>query len=273
MNSATVKKSATAIRLACAFLFLVTGVACSHDPLTITGRVVDESGQPLSDVSVRACYSGWGQGEAGYLVWDKDYCSETALTDPDGSYVITFEGPVSSRVHASKDGWVQTRDYNTTHSRIVLSKSADNRSRLSDEAKQAEREHRRRRAGESETDYYCRVILPGNQEVRLNAPNAPLAITPTLLVVDARSDALFAVRGSLAAASAFTEELVIKIHREVQSSKLSVKPVPSSCAPDVHFIGVHVPGLDAWPEAGVEFLVPSSNAMFDAHIHGQPAPP
>jgi hypothetical protein len=188
MNNWKIRKLVTNIKFACAFLFLMTGVACSPDPLSITGKVVDESGNSLSDVSVWACYSGWGWGEAGYLVWDKDYCSETTQSNHDGLYIITYKGPVSSRLRARKDGWVQTQSFNTTHSSIVLTRSEDHSSRLRDEANQRDLEHRQRRAWESETDYYCRVILPENQSVNLNYQDETLAITPTLLENAAKGD-------------------------------------------------------------------------------------
>ncbi len=266
MNKWKIKKLATNIKIVCAFLFLMTGVACSHDPLTITGRVVDESGNSLSDVSVWACYSGWGWGEAGYLVWDKDYCSETTQTNHDGLYIITFKGPVSSRLRASKDGWVQTQAFNTTHSRIVLTWSEDHSSRLRAEAKKRDLEHRQRRAEESETGYYCRAILPENKFVNLNYQDETLAITPSLLVNDTQSDALFAVRGSSRGVNTFLGELVLKINGEAPGSDFSLKSVDTSCGLDVQFIGVSIPGLNAWAEARLEILAPSVSAMFDMQI-------
>jgi len=272
MNNWKIKKFSTSLKFACTFLFLMTGVACSHDPLTITGRVVDESGNYLSDVSVRACYSGWGWGEAGYLVWDKDYCSETILTNHDGLYIITFKGPVSSRLRAKKVGWVQTQDFNTTHSHIVLTRSEDHSSRLRTEAKQRDQEHRQRRAGESETEYYCRVILPENQAVNLNYQDETLAITPTLLENAAKSEALFAVRGSSRAVNTFLDELVIKNNGEALGNDVSLRLVETSCGLDVQFIGVSIPGLNAWTNARLEILVPSISAMFDLQIRSHSTP-
>jgi hypothetical protein len=268
MNNWKIKKLATNIKFACAFLFLMTGVACSHDPLTITGRVVDESGNSLSDVSVWACYSGWGwgEGEAGYLVWDKDYCSETTQTNHDGLYIITFKGPVSSRLRTKKDGWVQRQDFNTTHSRIVLTRSEDHSSRLRDEAQQRDLEHRQRRAGESETDYYCRVIFPEKQSVNLNYRDETLGITTTLLENSARSEALFAVRGSFTAVNILSDELVVTINGEAPGSNVSFKRVETSCGLDVQFIGVSIPGLNGLTDARLEVLVPSANAMLNMQI-------
>jgi hypothetical protein len=257
------KKIANLVRFICATQFMIVSTACSYDPLTITGKVVDESGSSLSDVSVRACYSGWGRGDAGYLVWDKDFCSETTHTDQEGLYIITFKGPVSSRLMANKDGWVQTQDYNTTHSRIILTKSEDHSSRLRAEGKRRDQEYRQRLPEESETDYYCRVVLPEKQYVNLSYQDETLAITPTLLVNDAQSDALFAVRGSRTSVNTFSDDLVVRIDGEVPESDITFMTDETNCDPDVHFIGVNFPGLNAWPDAKAEILVPSISAMFE----------
>ncbi len=265
MNKRIIKTVASHIKFACSFLFLVTGVACSHDPLTITGKVVDESGNALNDVAVSACYSGWGWGEADYLVWDKDYCSETSRTNQEGVYVITFNGPVSSRLRTKKEGWVQTQDYNATHSRIVLTRSEDYSSRLRTESMQREREHRQRLPGESETAYYCRVVLPKFQSVNVSYQNESLAITPALLKLNAHGDALFAVRGSSRAVNALSSEMVLKINSEAPGS-VQFKSPETNCGLDVHFLTVSVPGLNTRPDSRVEILVPSVGAMFDLHM-------
>jgi hypothetical protein len=79
-------------KAALTLLLLVAVIGCPYDPLTITGKVVDESGAALGDVTVWACYSGWGWPK-GHLGWDQDYCSETIQTNQDGRYVIKFKGP------------------------------------------------------------------------------------------------------------------------------------------------------------------------------------
>ena len=267
MNIGKNNKLDKAIKLVCAILFLMIASACSDEPLTISGKVLNESGAPLSDVTVWACYSGWGWGEAeGYLVWDKNYCSETTQTNHDGYYVITFKGPTSSKLKARKDGWVQTQDFNTTHSRIILTRVEEHRSTLRAEAKSRDLEHRRRRVEESETDYYCRVILPDIQPVNLNYKDDVLSITPVLLGHEVNSDALFAVRGLSVGVLKFSNEVVLKINGVAQDRNFSLMPVEKSCGMDVNFIGVNSPGLNEWPDTGVEILVPSISAMFDMQI-------
>ena len=54
--------------------------SCAHEERPLTGKVVDESGNGIGRVAVRACYTGWGWSNGG-LVWDKPHCSETVLTD------------------------------------------------------------------------------------------------------------------------------------------------------------------------------------------------
>ncbi len=267
MNNGRIKKPATIIRFVFAILSLTAGIACSYEPLTITGKVVDESGAALSDVEVWACYSGWGWSED-QLVWDKNYCSETTQTENDGLYVIAFKGPVSSRLRAEKDGWVQTQDFNTTHSRIILTKVEDNSSRLRTEKEQRDQKVRQRLPEELETDYYCRVILPETRTINLSYHDEVLSITPTLLEHKVQSGALFAVRGSSRAVNAFSDEAVLKINGEVPGSNVSLKSVETSCGMDIHFIGINTPGFNASADARTEILVPSIRAMFDMQIWG-----
>ena len=268
MNNYKVKSLVSSIKLACLFTCLMIGTACSYEPLTITGSVVDESGNALSDVTVWACYSGWGWAEeVGYLVWDKNYCSETTQTNHDGLYVITFKGPVSSRLKARKEGWVQTQDYIPANSRIVLTSREDYGVRLRTEAKQRVQEHQRRRAEESETDYYCRVIFQKSRPINLNYQEETLAITPTLFESDDKSGALFAAVGSARAVDAFANEVVLKVNGVAQDCNFSFNSVETGCGQDVHFIEVRAPDFNEHSEAEVEILIPTIKAMFDVRLH------
>ena len=244
----------------------MAGTTCSYDPLTITGRVVDESGTALSNVSVRACYSGWGWGEAGYLVWDKDYCSDATQTNLDGFFSITFQGPASSRLRAKKTGWVQTRSFNVTDSRIVLTRREDYSARLKTEARQRDLEQQRHLAGETATAYYCRVVLAEAHNATLTFQSERLAVTPTILASDNPEAALFAVRGSIGTVEAFAEEMVLQINGVTQDGHFSLQSANPGCSQGVYFIAVDLPGLNAWPDSGVEMLVPAIKAMFEARI-------
>jgi hypothetical protein len=263
MNNGKLNCLATIIKIISEILFLTVCVGCTNETLIIKGKVVDESGNSLSDVSVWACYSGWGWGEAGYLVWDKDYCSETTQTNPNGLYVITFKGPASSRLRTRKDGWVQAQDFNTTHSIIILTKSEDYSTRLTSEAKLRENKHRQQLPEESETEYYCRAILSKIRSVNMNYHGEILSITPNFLKYGGHSDALFALRGSSRAANSFSDEAVLKIDGETLNSNVALKSVVTGCEADVNFIGVNIPSSNLLTDARIEILVPSISAMFE----------
>jgi len=136
LEESKIKYPVKIIKIAFICLILISEISCGYeyDPLVIKGEVVDENGAPLSNVNVRAFYSGWGFSE-GQLVWDNDYCSVTAQTNHEGDYVIYFKGPSSSRLRAWKEGWVQNQGYNTADSRIILTRNEYNNSRLGAESK------------------------------------------------------------------------------------------------------------------------------------------
>jgi hypothetical protein len=268
------RKLTTSIRFVCTILFLMTGIGCSNETLTITGKVVDETGDALGNVTVWVCYSGWGWGEKeDYLVWDKNYCSETTQTNHDGLYVITFKGPASSRLRTRKDGWVQAQDFNTTHSIIILTKSEDYSTRLTSEAKLRENKHRQQLPEESETEYYCRAILSKIRSVNLNYHGEILSITPNFLKYGGHSDALFALRGSSRAANSFSDEAVLKIDGETLNSNVALKSVVTGCEADVNFIGVNIPSSNLLTDARIEILVPSISAMFEMETWGHSVDP
>lgn len=264
MNPSTHNLSGRTLKVACALLFLAAGIGCSYDPLTITGKVVDESGTALDDVIVWACYSGWGWS-SGHLVWDQDYCSENVQTDLRGRYVIKFKGPASSRLRARKKGWVQTQDYSATHSRIILTKSADYSAKLRSEAQAREKKHRQRIPAESDTEYYCRVILPEVQPVNLIYHKEILSTTPTLLIFDNTRGALLALRGSSSAVSAFAGESVIKVNGEAHHN-MFLDVVGAGCEDDIHFVRINLPGVASHTNTCFEILVPSISAIFDIRM-------
>ena len=248
-------------------LFLMTGISCSYESFTITGKVVDESGNILRDVTVWACYSGWGWSEEGdYLVWDKNFCSKTTQTDNNGVYIITFNGPASSRLRAKKEGWIQTMDFNTTHSQIILTRSEVHSSRLKLEAKKRDLEQRVRRIEEPETDYYCRVIFPDTRPVNLNYQDKILSITPVLLENEDKHRALFTIQGLFMDVKKISNELVLKNNGKAQAANFIILPIEAGCNDDVRFIEVKIPRMNEWSDSGVEILVPSISAMFDMHV-------
>jgi hypothetical protein len=61
----------------------------------------------------------------------------------------------------------------------------------------------------------------------------------------------------------FSDDLVVRIDGEVPESDITFMADETNCDPDVHFIGVSFPGLNAWPDTKAEILVPSIGAMFE----------
>ena len=265
MNNVKYSNLAAIIKITCAILFLIIDTGCTHEPQTITGKVVDESGFALSDVAVKACYSGWGWSQ-GSVVWDKNYCSETVLTSNDGLYVINFEGPVSMRLMAKKEGWIQAQDFNTMDSHVILTKSEDYSARQVAESRMREEAFRQRLPNESDTKYYCRVILSRNRPVNLYYNGETLSITPTLLKSYDHSKALFALRGSSRIVGLFSNEFMLKFNGQTLNSNFSRRLVATTCSSDVHILTFNVPSLSLDAEQQVEIFIPSISAIFDMQI-------
>ena len=257
--------SAIIFKIVCALLFLAANTSCAYETQNITGKVVDESGAALSDVAVSACYSGWGWS-GGYVVWDKDFCSEITLTNSDGSYVINFKGPDVMRIRARKDDWIQTQDFNTSDLRIFLTRSEEYIARQAIETRLREENLRQRLSDESDTEYYCRVILSRIRPVILKYQGEPLSIVPCLLKYDDHSDTLFAVRGSSMVVNSFANEVMFRINGKTVNSNFSFRSIVANCKSDIHFIEAKIPSSYLEKEERVEILIPSIHALFDMQI-------
>lgn len=267
----TVKKLPRNISLIALLFLVLSCTACGYDPLTITGTVVDEEGNALSGVSVWACYSGWGWSkEAGYLVWDKETCSETVQTNAEGLYSISFEGPDSSRLRVRKEGWIQSSDYNPGDSRIIMTRSEDYSARLRDSAKRRDEQRSRRKDAESDTNYYCRVVQSKASPVRLHYMDEILVISPRVLENENKTMAMFSVEGSSRAVSAFAGELKFLVNGKSQDLSFSTYAGGPDCAENLSFVEFKSQGTGARCDASVELLVPSVKAMFDANLHACP---
>ena len=253
------------LKIACVILVLIAAAGCMKEPQTISGTVVDGSGAALSDVVVTACYSGWGWSN-GSLVWDKDYCSEPVLTDEAGFYVINFDGASGMRLRIKKEGWIQTQDFNTKAAHVFLTNIKENSARQAAEARLREENFRQRLADESDTEYYCRVILPRGRSIVLQYQDETLSITSSFFKYGDHSAALFAVHGSATAVSAFSSEVVLRIGGQPVNSKFTYRSAVTTCNPDVHFIEATTPGLYLEADERLEILVPSARAMFDMKI-------
>ena len=137
----------------CSLTILITHSSCSYERQVITGTVEDESGSALSGASVTACYSGWGWS-SGYLVWDKEYCSEPVTSTDDGLYEITINSSRYIRLRAKKQGWIQTGDFNRSNPRIILTPTSFFHNKHREKIRLREEQFRKRLTGESATRYY-----------------------------------------------------------------------------------------------------------------------
>lgn len=272
MNKFKHNCAATVIKIVGAFLLLAAAAGCTYETQTIKGKVVDESGAALSDVAVSACYSGWGRS-SGYVVWDKEFCSELILTNNDGSYIIHIKGPEVMRLWAKKDGWIQTQDFNSKDSRIFLTKTAEYSARQAAETRLRGENFRNRLPAESVAEYYCRVILSKIQPVTMDYQGEPLSIVPSLLKFDNHSDALFAVQGSSMAANSFANEVVFRINGQTVNGNSSFRSVVTTCKSDIHFIEANIPGLYSGKDERIEIFVPSIRALLDMQTWSYPVKP
>lgn len=263
MKSSTLHSAATIIKFALALSILLGVAACSRDTRTISGTVVDESGAALAGAGVTACYSGWGWS-SGSLVWDKDYCSDPVLTDRNGNYRIQFAGPESMRLRAVKQGWIQTRDFNSTHHHIILSRVEDEQARQRAASQAREQHVRLRQPGETAADYYCRVILPRTRPVVLNYHDQRLSIIPALLLDEQR--ALFALRGPVASVNDFAADAELQLHGERLKAEPALPPASLACEPESYLLSVAVPERLAIPSDRVELAIPSVRALLDLQV-------
>ncbi len=248
-----------------AILFLLAQAGCSHKSQAITGKVVDESGNPLSGVTVSACYTGWGWA-SGSLVWDKSYCSKPGLTNEAGSYVINFKGPSNMRLMARKEGWIQLRNFNTRDSHIVLTSREEYNARQRAQEKSRESAFLRRRPGESDTAYYCRVILFRVHSINIEYQGETISITQALLEYGDTGNAFFALRGSTRAASSFAGEAQFVFNGKPVSGNFSLRSDGTSCKSDVHIIQATILDFVSVSDDRIEMLVPSIRAGWDMKI-------
>ena len=246
------------------FLMLLLLTGCTGKSHTITGTVVDESGTPLSQATVTACYLGWGWSQQ-QLVWDKRYCSDPYQTSHSGTYTIVFRGPAHMTLHATKKNWLQVQDFNSTNSQIVLSSNARRNAQFRAQQQKLESEFRARQPGESDADYYCRVITQRSSSIRLNYQGETLSLTQTVMELQRGGDLLFALFGSREAAGAFVEEVEFVISGEPSGGIFELRPASPMCDVDTHIIQASSQDGAAIIDH-IELLVPSIHAGWDMEI-------
>ena len=253
-----------AFKITCLVLF-TTQTGCIYESQTITGKVVDESGLEIPNVVVTVCHYGWGWSDNG-LVWDKEYCSEPAITDNAGVYTINFYAPDIIKLRARKEGWMQTNDFWTNESRIVLINREKYLKREAAQRYLIEQEFKKRLAGESNAEYYCRVILSRSGTATLNYISQKIVVFQSIHKFKAQPLSLFAVKGTYGVVSAFANEAVLKINGKEIGRKTSLQSGESACQPDIYFIETDFPYSSNELNRRIEILVPSLKAMFDMDI-------
>jgi hypothetical protein len=144
-----------------------------------------------------------------------------------------------------------------------LIKSSDYSARLKSKTQLREKKRRKRLQAESNTAYYCRVILPKARTVNLNYRQEPLSITPKFLILNGSGDPFFTVRGSSTVVNAFADEMVLKVNGETLNNSILFNAVETGCGDGIHIIGVNLPSVDSLTNTRIEILAPSISAMFD----------
>ncbi|NKB98798.1 MAG: hypothetical protein GKR90_09945 [Pseudomonadales bacterium] len=243
-----------------------------QDERTIEGLVVSEAGAALSEVTVTACYLGWGRSQ-GQIVWDKRFCSEPVLTDAAGRYVVAFEGPEYMTLHATKEQWQQIQDSSSLSTKIVLSNIAERNAEQAARAARIEAEFRMRREGETAPDYYCRVAAQRSQVVRLNYQNQTLSITQAALVLDEELDGtlngkdtlLFGLIAPESTSSTFVSELVFVVDGSPIAGEFELRAAPPDCGLGSHLVQATLP-LGRFSREQVGLLAPSVKAGWDMKI-------
>ncbi|GEM_PF-2152881 len=166
---------------------LLSVVGCtSPDLMTYEGQVIDEQGNPVQGVSIELCYLGWGWdwSMAGGLplVMGASYCSNPVITDKLGQYKVVFAGKPSTFVFARHKNWSQLNDVLATDGRVVLTRTDLYNQRIERQEREKEKGFRKRKQGETETEYYCRVIQRRSDKVDLVYRGKRITITQSLLV-------------------------------------------------------------------------------------------
>ncbi len=165
---------------------LLSVVGCiPRDSTFYEGQVVDEQGNPVQGVSIELCYHGWGWDwsmAGGFpLVMGASYCSDQVITDKFGQYKVVFAGKPSTFVLARHKDWIQLNDVLATDGRVVVARKDLYNQRIERQEREKEKGFRKRKQGETVTDYYCRVIQRRSDKVDLMYRGDRITITQSLL--------------------------------------------------------------------------------------------
>ncbi len=249
------------------------GSACtSHDSRLYEGKVFDQQGKPVSDVTVRICYIGWGLGEAGGVIWDKVYCSETVVTDESGIYKVKFAAPPSAYLLARKKDWVQINNFLARDNRIILVQKKDYLRRQVEQEARKERIFLERKPNESNTEYYCRVIRKRSDKVTMNYRDHNVTFFQTLMH---SGKPLLAIKGSYDLVKPIADELIIREGMtnggKILYEKFIILPRNIACNKEIYFIQADTLKYPSLPDNmhKVEATVPGMHAGFSMNIWKQ----
>lgn len=219
---------------------LFFGGCTSHEMKQYEGKVVDEQGEPVQNVEVRLCYTGWNWDwsmQGGFpLIMGHSFCSKPVTTDQFGSYKVMFAGPPSTTLLARHHDWIQLKSYLAKNNRVVIiRREAENKRRTEQEAKQ-EKAHRQRLLGESDTEYYCRVIRGHSSNIEISYHGRQVKIIQALM---SNGHLLFAAKGIYADIKSIAKETSISIDnagKQLLSNDFTVLPANILCDKDIYFV-------------------------------------
>ncbi len=260
------------IKIVLAFILLL-GVGCSsYESKLYKGKVVDEQGSPIQNVSIILCYTGWDWDwsmDGGFpLTMGHPFCSDPVITDQNGNYSVFFAGPPSTFIHARHQYWVQTKGFLAKNNRVVLIHKQQHNKRLAEEGARK----KKRKLGETSIEYYCRVLRKQSKiEVVYNGQR--VKIVPEFLLSNGRL--LFAVVGPYSSVKFLAEEITINKEiiagNEVIVSDFVVLPKRERCGEKMFFIRSNVPYLpySLGEMERVRLYVPSARAGFPMRIQNK----
>ncbi len=219
---------------------LFLGGCTSHEMKQYEGKVVDEQGKPIQNVDVKLCYIGWDWDwsmQGGFpLIMGQSFCSEPVTTDQFGRYTVMFAGPPSTTLLARHHGWIQLKSYLANNNRVVMiRREAEIKRRTEQEVKQ-EKAYRQRRMGESNTEYYCRVIRGRASNIEISYHGRQVNIIQTLM---SNGHLLFAAKGTYADIKSIAKETRISIDnagKQLLSNDFTVLPASILCDKDIYFV-------------------------------------
>ncbi len=259
------------VLLACLF-FLESGCT-SYESKVYKGKVVDKQGNPVQNVIVQLCYTGWKWDwnmEGGFpLTMDHPFCSEPVLTGRSGNYKVVFAGPVNTKVFARHKDWIQEQDFIATDNRVVMIRLKEYNRRHAEQAAPKERIFSQRRPGEADPEYYCRVVRKRSGKIDLIYKGQRVTLFQSLLH---NGKPLFAVSADYELAESIAEEIRItkpaSAGGEVLFADFIALPENTLCADGtflVQAVNYRNPGSEERSEEVTAHL-PGSRAAFPMYI-------